>query len=201
EPFYATLVEIGDQSIANTGGFEPSDFDYISGYVNPSTGAVVNNTAGNIVSKLIELRKGETLKVRVYSQQQTVSVLSKWLYDGTTPTFQRSLMVGNLDSPNIDINYTATEDVEYLRLGGVNDAQTKMDTIQIVKPAEGAASYNQSLNTTDSVQFDSVSADAFVTTGTMPTGTLTNPPTGLRAGDVWADTTDSTAHPVLRVMM
>lgn len=33
----------------------------------------------------------------------------------------------------------------------------------------------------------------------MPTGTLTNPPEGLLKGDMWADTTDSQIHPIVRI--
>ena len=64
----------------------------------------------------------------------------------------------------------------------------------------GGEAYDQSLNTTDSVAFVSVQSDAFITTGTLPTGTLASPPIGLVSGDVWSDTTDSATHPILRVM-
>lgn len=60
----------------------------------------------------------------------------------------------------------------------------------------GNSSFNQSLNTTDSPTFEEV-----ITTGVLPTGTLANPPAGLVTGDTWADTTDSTTHPILRVKL
>jgi hypothetical protein len=201
EPFYSKVQEVENQLLVNRNNFSILDFDYITGYVNPSTGVVTANTAGNMVSKLIELKKGETLKVSVYSQQSTVSVLSKWTLNGS-PVFQTSLLSGNINSPNIAIEYTATEEVEYLRLGGLNDAQTKLDTIEIVTPTGGGGeAYDQSLNTTDDVSFGSVQAGSFQTTGAMPTGTLASPPLGLLSGDVWADTTDSATHPILRVML
>lgn len=58
----------------------------------------------------------------------------------------------------------------------------------------GGEAYDQSLNTTDDVKFASIEVG-----GEIPTGTLSSPPAGLLKGDVWADTTDSAAHPVLRV--
>ena len=70
----------------------------------------------------------------------------------------------------------------------------------------GGEAYDQRLNTTDNVSFNTVSsnavnADTMAIGGEMPTGTLTSPPTGLLSGDVWADTTDSSTHPVLRVKL
>lgn len=58
----------------------------------------------------------------------------------------------------------------------------------------GGEAYDQSLNTTDDVKFASIEVG-----GDIPKGTLSSPPAGLLKGDVWADTTDSAAHPVLRV--
>ncbi|MDQ7229935.1 hypothetical protein [Staphylococcus haemolyticus] len=60
--------------------------------------------------------------------------------------------------------------------------------------------YNQSLNTTDSVQFASIKTDALDVSGTMPSGTLASPPT-VAKGDMWLDTTDSSTHPIVRVML
>jgi hypothetical protein len=67
-----------------------------------------------------------------------------------------------------------------------------------------AEAYDQSLNTTNSVQFasvttQSVNTDTLHVAGTIPTGTLANPPAGLLSGDMWADITDSTTHPIVRV--
>ena len=65
----------------------------------------------------------------------------------------------------------------------------------------GGTAYDQSLNTDDSVKFASVETDVLELTGTIQTGTLSSPPTGLLQGDMWADTTDSTTHPVVRVKL
>lgn len=64
----------------------------------------------------------------------------------------------------------------------------------------GGTAYNQSLNTTDNVRFASIKADSIEVGGELKKGTLQNPPTGLVKGDMWLDTTDSTTHPILRVM-
>lgn len=64
----------------------------------------------------------------------------------------------------------------------------------------GGTAYNQSLNTTDSVQFASIKTDALDVSGTMPSGTLASPPT-VAKGDMWLDTTDSSTHPIVRVML
>ena len=59
--------------------------------------------------------------------------------------------------------------------------------------------YDQSLNTTDSVKFASIKTDALDVSGTMPSGTLAQPPK-VSKGDMWLDTTDSSTHPIVRVM-
>ena len=195
-PFYSKVKEVENQLILNTDDASLTDFDYISAYVNPTTGEITLNTAGNMVSKLIELKKGETLNVSVHSFQSSVSVLSKWDFDGSTATFKSSLMTGNFDNPDIEISYTATDDVEYLRLGGVDDAELKLNTLQIIEATCGGEVYDQSLNTTDDVIFHSLK-----TTGVIPTGTLSSPPAGLLVGDMWADTADSTSNPMVRVKL
>lgn len=60
--------------------------------------------------------------------------------------------------------------------------------------------YDQSLNTTDNVRFASIKADSIEVGGELKSGTLETPPTGLVKGDMWLDTTDSSEHPILRVM-
>ncbi len=69
-----------------------------------------------------------------------------------------------------------------------------------VTTGSGGTAYNQSLNTTDSVQFASIKTDALDVSGTMPSGTLSAPPT-VAKGDMWLDTTDSETHPIVRVML
>lgn len=69
-----------------------------------------------------------------------------------------------------------------------------------VENGKGGTAYDQSLNTTDRVQFASIKTDALDVSGTMPSGTLTSPPT-VAKGDMWLDTTDSTTHPIVRVML
>lgn len=64
----------------------------------------------------------------------------------------------------------------------------------------GGTAYDQSLNTTDNVRFASIKADFIEVGGELKTGTLATPPTGLVKGDMWLDTTDSSTHPILRVM-
>ena len=64
-----------------------------------------------------------------------------------------------------------------------------------------AEAYDQQLNTFDNVGFASVKTDALEVSGDIPTGTLASPPSGLLSGDVWADTTDSATHPIVRVML
>lgn len=61
--------------------------------------------------------------------------------------------------------------------------------------------YDQKLNTFNNVEFNSVKTNALDVSGTIPTGTLSNPPSGLLSGDMWADTTDSATHPIVRVML
>lgn len=64
----------------------------------------------------------------------------------------------------------------------------------------GGTAYDQSLNSTDNVRFASIKADSIEVGGELKKGTLQTPPTGLVKGDMWLDTTDSTVHPILRVM-
>ena len=65
----------------------------------------------------------------------------------------------------------------------------------------GGEAYDQSLNTFNDVEFNSVKTNTLDISGTTPTGTLTSPPSGLLSGDMWADTTDSSTHPIVRVML
>lgn len=62
----------------------------------------------------------------------------------------------------------------------------------------GGSSYDQSLNTTDAVQFSKVTAGEFAVPGTLKKGTLVTPPSGLISGEYWLDQTDSTTNPIIR---
>lgn len=69
----------------------------------------------------------------------------------------------------------------------------------------GGEAYDQKLNTTNDVEFNTVNAKSVNTKAlyidsTFPTGTLTAPPTNIKSGDLWLDVTDSTNYPILRVM-
>lgn len=65
----------------------------------------------------------------------------------------------------------------------------------------GGQAYDQTLNTTDNVTFASIKTDALEVTGELQTGTLASPPSNVAKGDMWLDTTDSTTHPIMRVML
>ena len=70
----------------------------------------------------------------------------------------------------------------------------------------GGEAYDQTLNSYDNVSFNSLStgsvnSDALYVSGNIPSGTLSSPPTGLQTGDMWADTTDSVAHPLVRIKL
>lgn len=75
----------------------------------------------------------------------------------------------------------------------------RQDKIGTVATGGGGTAYDQSLNTTDSVKFASIKTDALDVSGTMPSGTLAQPPK-VNKGDMWLDTTDSATHPIVRVM-
>lgn len=72
--------------------------------------------------------------------------------------------------------------------------------IQGIGTGTGEA-YDQKLNTFNDVEFNSVKTNTLDVSGTIPTGTLSSPPSGLLSGDMWADTTDSATHPIVRVML
>lgn len=76
----------------------------------------------------------------------------------------------------------------------------RQEKVGTVATGGGGTAYNQSLNTTDNVQFASIKTDALDVSGTMPSGTLSEPP-NVNKGDMWLDTTDSTTHPIVRVML
>lgn len=65
----------------------------------------------------------------------------------------------------------------------------------------GGQAYDQTLNTTDNVTFASIKTDALEVSGELQTGTLASPPSNVAKGDMWLDTTDSTTHPIMRVML
>lgn len=75
----------------------------------------------------------------------------------------------------------------------------KSSCVRLVEADGSGVAYDQSLNTTDSVKFANVTTDVINTTATLPTGTLASPPSGLLSGDIWADTTDSATHPIVRL--
>lgn len=69
----------------------------------------------------------------------------------------------------------------------------------------GVEAYDQKLNTTNDVNFNTVSTNSLNTKSlyidsSFPTGTKTSPPDNLKSGDLWLDTTDSSTHPIVRVM-
>lgn len=76
----------------------------------------------------------------------------------------------------------------------------RQEKIGTVATGGGGTAYDQSLNTTDSVKFASIKTDALDVSGTMQSGTLAQPPK-VSKGDMWLDTTDSAAHPIVRVML
>ena len=65
----------------------------------------------------------------------------------------------------------------------------------------GGEAYDQQLNTFNDVEFNSIKTNTLDVSGTIPTGTLSSPPSGLLPGDMWADTTDSSTQPIVRVML
>lgn len=74
-----------------------------------------------------------------------------------------------------------------------------------VASGNGGEAYDQKLNTTNDVNFNTVNTNSLNTKALyidnqFPTGTLSSPPTGLKSGELWLDTTDSSTHPILRVM-
>lgn len=76
----------------------------------------------------------------------------------------------------------------------------RQEKIGTVATGGGGTTYDQSLNTTDNVKFASIKTDALDVSGTMPSGTLAQPPK-VNKGDMWLDTTDSATHPIVRVML
>lgn len=76
----------------------------------------------------------------------------------------------------------------------------RQEKIGSVATGGGGTAYDQSLNTTDSVKFASIKTDALDVSGTMPSGTLAQPPK-VSKGDMWLDTTDSATHPIVRVVL
>ncbi|MDU0439429.1 hypothetical protein [Staphylococcus haemolyticus] len=76
----------------------------------------------------------------------------------------------------------------------------RQEKIGAIATGGGGTAYDQSLNTTDSVKFASIKTDALDVSGTMLSGTLASPPS-VAKGDMWLDTTDSSSHPIVRVML
>ena len=76
----------------------------------------------------------------------------------------------------------------------------RQEKIGTVATGGGGTAYDQSLNTTDSVRFASIKTDALDVSGTLPSGTLSQPPK-VNKGDMWLDITDSAPHPIVRVML
>lgn len=76
---------------------------------------------------------------------------------------------------------------------------TEIDGKQIAPSSGGGGqAYDQSLNTTDNVKFNSAILGSAEIQGTLRTGTIAVPPTSLTSGEFWLDTTDSISNPILR---
>lgn len=169
-----------------------------SGYLDPTT-FVLSASSNYVVSEFIPVEIGTTyalsgIRSIVYydSSKTAVSGISNGENAPITITPQQPYIrvaVHNtlVSTAQIEIGNTPTE---YQPFGYVIP-------LELIEEFDiGGTAYNQSLNTTDNVEFASVK-----TNGILPTGTLVSPPSGLVSGDIWADTTDSTLHPILRVMI
>lgn len=94
------------------------------------------------------------------------------------------------------------DNIQVKRLSPIDDDKPLKFTKEVIGLGGGGGeAYDQSLNTTDGVKFVSVETDSLELTGAIRTGTLANPPSGLLSGDMWADTTDNDAHPIVRVKL
>lgn len=92
--------------------------------------------------------------------------------------------------------------IKLKRMSAIDDDRPLKFTKEVIGLGRGGGeAYDQSLNTTDGVKFASVEIDVLELTGDIRTGTLANPPIGLLSGDMWADTTDSATHPIVRVKL
>lgn len=112
------------------------------------------------------------------------------------------LIVGERGANDVEIPLESNADtIRFSSIfGGLWDSPDKWSLVY--KSSEGGGvAYDQQLNTFNDVEFNSVKTNALDVSGTIPTGTLSNPPSGLLSGDMWADTTDSTTHPIVRVML
>ena len=190
----------------------------LRGHLDFTTGDFVSNPNRNYTTDFIELEPNVDYKLEfriidgagiIYTKPRVVFIYngdnskSRHIFANTETGVFR--LTGT--ERKIRLNIGVTTDpitVEFLRLYKVSDGYQKIhrlgETIKVpasnVEGLDEVDSYDQSLNTSDDVSFASVS-----TSGTLPTGTLANPPIGLSNGDVWADTTDSQTHPILRVML
>ena len=139
-----------------------------------------------IRTKPIHLKAGETIEFNAVS---TASTLTVAIVDASG-NFEKVGLVGDVNSDVLKY-FKATEDC-YVIITNHTSYVSEEDFYVKSK----SRIYNQDLNTNSDVSFNSVS-----TAGDLPTGTIANPPVGLLSGDVWADTTDSTEYPILRVKL
>lgn len=193
-------------SLSDLSGVTPSknlfnQNDVTKGKYQQSTDYSIITSSTYSVSRLIKLEVGKDYtfsKVRsaIFYNSSFSPVLgidNPSTVNAQYPYVRVSVLITNLPTVQIEQNSVATAYASY--------GDVKIPASMIDGEIGGGEAYDQSLNTADNVKFASIESPIISTTGTLPTGTLSSPPSNLTKGDIWADTTDSSTHPILRVMM
>ena len=183
-----------------------------SGYLDPSSYQVTNSASYKYTQDFIDLVEGKTYTINnsrsvvFYDASENPKKGINNIYQtpitftAEHPKMKISMANANVDTMQVERGTEVTEYKPYEHV-------IPLSAIESFEIGNGGGeAYDQPLNTTDNVSFNSVTTqtvntDVLNTSGEIPTGTLITPPTGLVSGDVWADTTDSSEFPMLRVKL
>lgn len=166
-------------------------------YINQDTAEILD-APNHLLTDFIEVLPNEKMVLTTESGFNNL----RWVQFDRLGNYISGLRNTDLGIKKIEIPLESNADtIRFSSIFGTQwDSPDKWSLVYDNPEGEGVA-YDQSLNTYDDVAFNSLKTHTLEVSGQIPTGTLSSPPAGLLSGDMWADTTDSSTHPIVRVML
>lgn len=177
------------------------------GYMILSNGSIVTttNTTAYTVTKDISIIPNVNYEAHFRSlilyDGNGNPILSTYLDNPTLKEPKAFTPPENARTAKLTVHIPSYDTSFITRLSPIESDRSIRFTKNIDIQGGGGEAYDQSLNTHDDVTFSSVTTPVLEVSGEIPVGTLENPPANILAGDMWADTTDSTTHPIVRVKL
>jgi len=201
---FPVFIRYTNRSIDNTYDDNP-DAAYVSQVYAAFKYMKITGVDDSLIYKISFLRRNDSGTWSIMLNKKEAGVWSRVLYQSITGLVENAEGVTKFEVSEGSITLTSYIDFNEVPDGtsGWVDGGETNEPAFIINPlcyskSTGGTSYDQSLNTTDDVEFASINAGAVEISGALPTGTLASPPAGLVVGDYWTDTTDSATHPIIR---